>query len=300
MQPTSIERERLAKLGWNERYVSANGVRFHIAEAGPSSAPLVMLLHGFPECFLSWRFQLGALADRYHVVAPDLRGYNLTEKPSYGYDIATLATDVRELILTLGEKQADVVGHDWGGVIAWAVALREPEVVRRLVILNAPHPAVMIHELRHPRQMIRSSYVAFFQLRGIAERIISRNDFALLRRTFRTADPGAAWLTNEDIQHFVDAIAQPGALSAALEYYRQLRRSLPQLSPFRIITSPTLVLWGELDPYLGPELVDHLKPWVRELTIQRFPATGHWLNQQEPERVNEALLAFFTGSSEHP
>src|SRR5262249_29327738 len=119
-----------------------------------------------------------------------------------------------------------------------------------------------------------------------------RNDYAMVRRTFRAADRARSWLSDLDIQRYVDAIARPGALSAALAYYRQLWRAMPQLSPMRVITAPTLVLWGELDPYLGPELADGLDPWVADLRIQRFPTAGHWLNQQEPARVNEALQAF--------
>jgi epoxide hydrolase 4 len=277
-----------------ERFVTANGLRFHVLECGPDDGSLVLLLHGYPEFAWSWRYQLAALGQRFHVVAPDLRGYNLSERPADGYDIASLCIDVQALICALGAEQADLVGHDWGGAIAWIIGIRAPDVVRRLAILNAPHPAAMLREWRHPAQLVRSAYIGFFQLRGLAERAIARDDFALLRRTFRSADRGCAWLSDEDIQRYVEALARPGALSAALEYYRQLRpRHLGALGPLRVITAPTLVLWGELDPYLGPELVDQLAPWVRNLTVDRLPTAGHWLNQQEPERVNAALLEFF-------
>jgi pimeloyl-ACP methyl ester carboxylesterase len=278
--------------GCTDRFITANGVKFHLLQAGPEDGPLVLLLHGFPEFSYSWRFQLTALAERFRLVAPDLRGYNLSEKPSSGYDVATLAADVRELVYALGECRADIVGHDWGGAIAWTMGIREPEVVQRLVILNAPHPATMLRKIRHPQQLLRSSYIGFFQLRGTAERALRRHDYAVVRRTFRSADRPRAWLTDLDIQRYVDAIARPGALSSALEYYRQLRRASLQLSPMRVITAPTLVLWGELDPYLGPELADGLDAWVQHLTLARFPTAGHWLNQQEPGRVNQALVDF--------
>jgi pimeloyl-ACP methyl ester carboxylesterase len=267
-------------------------VQLHLVQAGPEDGPLVLLLHGFPEFSYSWRFQLTALADRYHVVAPDLRGYNLSDKPRHGYDVATLVADVRELIFALGASKADIVGHDWGGAIAWAIGIREPEVVRRLIILNAPHPALMLRKLRHPPQLARSSYIGFFQLRGVAERAICRDDYALIRRTFRAGDPARAWLADVDIQRYVDAIARPGALTAALAYYRQLRHALPQLSPMRVITAPTLVLWGDQDPYLGTELLNGLDDWVNDLRVRCFPQAGHWLNQQEPARVNDALSGF--------
>lgn len=277
---------------WREQEITANGVRFHTLQAGAAEAPLVLLLHGFPEYSYSWRFQLTGLADRYHLVAPDLRGYHLSEKPAKGYDLATLTADVRELIFALGARQADVVGHDWGGAIAWVTAIREPEVVRRLVIINAPHPAAMLRELRNPRQALRSAYIGFFQLRGLTERVMRRDDYALLRGALRNADTAHAWLTEADIDLYVAALARPGVLTAALEYYRQLPHDFSALSPLRVINSPTLVLWGELDPYLGVNLLDGLDAWAPDLRIQRFPTAGHWLNQQEPERVNAALAAF--------
>lgn len=277
---------------WTERFVHVNGINLHVAEAGPTDASLVLLLHGFPDHFASWRFQLPALADRYRVVAPDLRGYNLSDKPTWGYDVATLAADVRELIYALGQREAAIVGHDWGGFIAWVVGIREPEVVRKLAILNAPHPATLTRGWKHPDQFRRSAYIAFFQLRGIAERAIERDDYAMLRRTFRSADRGRAWLTDEDIQHNIDAIRRPGALSAALEYYRQLPCALAQASPMRVIQAPTLLLWGELDPYLGPWMADNLEPWAHDLQVKRFPTLSHWPHLQAPERINTVLQEF--------
>jgi epoxide hydrolase 4 len=277
--------------GCAELYVEANGIRFHCVAGG--AGPLVLLLHGFPEFWYSWRHQLTALAARCRVVAPDLRGYNLTDRPASGYDVATLCEDVRGLIEALGEREAVVVGHDWGGAIAWSFAIRYPDYTRRLAIVNAPHPGTFLRSLRRPAQLARSAYIAFFQLRGIAERAIARNDYAVVRRVFRAADPERRWLPDEDIERYVAALARPGALSAALEYYRQvLPRGLSAVSPVRIIQAPTLVLWGDRDPALGPETVGGLEAWVRNLTVLRFPGAGHWLNQQEPERVNAALLNF--------
>jgi len=227
------------------------------------------------------------------VVALDTRGYNLSDRPTGGYDLATLTADVRGVIEALGERQADVVGHDWGGLIAWTFAMREPDYLRRLVVLNAPHPATLTREWRHPGQFRRSAYVGFFQLRGIAEDSITRDNYSQLWRTFRAADRGRAWLTDEDIQRFVDAMARPGAVTAALSYYRQLlRHGAEALSPARVITAPTLLLWGELDPYLGPWMADSLEPWAPDLRVRRFSTAGHWLNQQMPEAVNDELLAF--------
>lgn len=292
MEDSSLVYDVGVDVPWTEHFVQVNGITMHIAEAGSTTAPLVLLLHGFPDHFASWRFQLPALADRYRVVAPDLRGYNLSEKPLSGYDVATLAADVRELIYALGHREAAIVGHDWGGVIAWVVGIREPEVVCKLAILNAPHPVMLTRGWKHPSQFRRSAYIAFFQLRGIAERAIERDDYSQLWRTFRAADRGRAWLTDEDIQRNIDAIRRPGALSAALEYYRQLPRTLAQASPMRVIHTPTLLLWGELDPYLGPWMTDDLEPWAHDLHVKRFSTLGHWPHLQAPEHINSTLKEF--------
>jgi pimeloyl-ACP methyl ester carboxylesterase len=274
-----------------EGYLTTNGVRLHYVAAG--SGPLTLLLHGYPEFWYSYRYQLPALASTQRVVALDLRGYNLSDKPTTGYDIATLCEDLRGAIEALGERQAEIVGHDWGGVLAWALAIRAPEYVRRLLILNAPHPATFQRTFYSPGQWLRSAYVGFFQLEGIAEDALARDNYALIRRTFRAADRERAWLTDADIQRYVDAIARPGALTAALSYYRQVVRRGPGIiGPARVITAPTLILWGELDPYLGIKSLDGLERWVDDLRVQRFATAGHWLNQQEPAHVNEALLEF--------
>jgi pimeloyl-ACP methyl ester carboxylesterase len=277
--------------GCAEGYLKTNGIRLHYVTAG--AGPLVLLLHGYPEFWYSYRYQLPTLAQSHRAVALDLRGYNLSDRPSDGYDIATLCEDLRGAIEALGESAASVVGHDWGGILAWALAMRAPEYVRRLVICNAPHPATFQRALRSPSQWLRSAYVGFFQLEGIAEETLSRDDYAFIRRTFRAADRERAWLTDADIQRYVDAIARPGALTAALNYYRQVvRRGPGAVGPARIITAPTLVLWGELDPYIGVESLAGLERWVDDLRVQRFSTAGHWVNQQEPARVNEALLEF--------
>jgi pimeloyl-ACP methyl ester carboxylesterase len=277
--------------GCAEGYARANGVRLHYVTAG--SGPLALLLHGYPEFWYSYRYQIPALARSRRVVALDLRGYNLSDKPASGYDIATLCEDLRCAIEALGERQADIIGHDWGGVLAWALAMRAPEYVRRLTILNAPQPATFQRALQSPRRWLRSAYIGFFQLEGVAEDALSRDDYALIWRTFRAADRERAWLSDADIQRFVDAIARPGALTAALSYYREVVRRGPAIiGPARVITAPTLVLWGELDPYLGVEWLDHLERWVERLRIRRFATAGHWVNQQAPARVNEALLEF--------
>ena len=283
--------------GWDEDYVEANGIRLHYVAAG--SGPLAILLHGFPEFWYSWRDLIEPLSHIRRVVALDMRGYNLSDKPREGYDLATLCADVRGVIEALGARHADVIGHDWGGVIAWVFAMREPDYVRRLAILNAPHLGLALRELRNLRQLRRSAYVGFFQFAGWAERAIAADNYGVVWRTFRSADRKREWLGDEDIQRYVSAIARTGALTAALSYYRQLVRNVPAaIGVARVITAPALVLWGEQDPYLGVELLDGLEEWAIDLRVERFPDAGHWLNQQIPDEVNAALLAFLADGDE--
>ncbi len=277
--------------GCDEGYVWTNGIRLHYVTTG--RGPLVLLLHGFPEFWYSWRHQLPTLADAgMRVVALDLRGYNLSERPRSGYDVATLVEDVRGVVAAFGEPRADIVGHDWGGILAWACAIRAPDVVRRLAVLDAPHPAAILRAIRSPRQLLRSSYVAFFQLPRVPERALAGNDFALLRHMWHDAAQGQSWLSDEDVQRFIAALARPAAVLAGLAYYRQLWRGRDALVPLRLIESPALLLWGDRDPYLGVELTDGLTPWVRDLRIRRYSSAGHWLQQQMPEDVNRALVDF--------
>lgn len=170
--------------------------------------------------------------------------------------------------------------------------------MRRLAILNAPHPGTFLRELRQLRQLRRSWYIAFFQLPRLPEQAIARNDFALIRAICQgiNQQEGREVMTAEDTERFVAAIARPGALTAAIDYYRALvRHGSGAIGPIRPITAPTLVLWGERDPALSIHLLDGLNQWVTQLEVRRFTAAGHWLNQERPEEVNDALLAFLGG-----
>jgi pimeloyl-ACP methyl ester carboxylesterase len=278
--------------------VAANGVRLHVVEAG-AAGPVVLLLHGFPEFWYSWRQQIPALSAGRLVVAPDLRGYNLSDKPAgvRSYSLATLCDDVAALVRAYGARQADIVGHDWGGVIAWAVAIRNPDLVRRLAILNAPHPGTYSRELRHLRQLRRSWYAAYFQLPRVPEWSLARNDYAAVRALCASVNRARRWevFSRADIDRYVAAFARPGAATAAINYYRALvRTGWRAISPLRRIEAPTLVLWGERDPALGVELLNGLDRWVSRLQIQRFPTAGHWVNQERPDDVTRALDAFLS------
>lgn len=277
------------------RYATVNGVRLHYVEYG--KGPLILLLHGFPECWYAWRYQLPALAQAgFRVVAPDLRGYNLSDKPRgvHAYRMECFIGDVKGLIQTLGEDRAVVLGHDWGGVIAWQLAISEPQMVKKLIILNAPHPQRYLEALKTPGQLLRSWYVLFFQLPWLPELMIRSFGFAGLRQRLLNEPVHADAFDEVTVKVYQRALAQPGALTAALNYYRAGFRSLvrglrPNIQP---IEMPTLVIWGEQDRYLGADLLEGLEPWVKDLTVERFADASHWVQAEVPERVNERMLQF--------
>jgi pimeloyl-ACP methyl ester carboxylesterase len=285
--------------GWAHREAVVNGVRLHYVEAG--AGPLVVLLHGFPEFWYSWRRQIPALAAAgFRVLAPDLRGYNLSAKPPEvdSYRIEALAGDVAGLIRHAGASSAAVVGHDWGGVIAWRVAAQYPGLVGRLGILNAPHPAAYLRELRrNPGQLLRSWYVFFFQLPWGPEELLRAGDFALVARMLRRQPVHPEAFTPQDVRRYKEALARPGALRAAVNYYRAAFRRLGRAAPEaeRVVEVPTLVIWGERDQALSLSLLDGLERWAPRLRVERLPDASHWVQNDAPQRVNELLLGFLGG-----
>lgn len=281
---------------WTHVHHRVNGITLHAVEAGPPDGPLVLLLHGFPEFWWGWRRQIGPLAAAgLRVVAPDLRGYNLSDKPpgidAYAPD--TLAADVIGLMDTYGRAKARMVGHDWGGIVAWWTAAKHPGRVERLAILNAPHPDAWSRRVRrNPGQALRSTYAALFQLPRLPELMLRADGFAALRRALTGSARPDAFRPGE-LDRYVEAWSQPGALTAMLNYYRALRRRprapLPRIAP------PALVLWGAHDVALQRALArESLALCDRGGGVFLERAT-HWVHLEEPEAVNAALAAFMAG-----
>ncbi|MDQ3907143.1 MAG: alpha/beta fold hydrolase [Acidobacteriota bacterium] len=286
-------------------YAQVGDVRLHYAESGEAGRPLVVLLHGFPEFWYSWRHQLAALGERFHVVAPDMRGYNLSDKPERvaDYRLARLVDDVTGLIRHFGAGEAAVVGHDWGAGVAWAVARYHPEYVSRLAVLQVP-PFRAWFDNFSLRQLSRSWYMLFFQLPELPERWIERDDFAQLARMFKTTSR-AGTFTDADIALYKDALKRRGsagdvtALTAGINYYRA--NLFPMISdrlgggPRVFSVSPTLFIYGERDAFVAPETVRNVASYVsapfRELRLSR---AGHWVQQEYPNEVNAALLSFLS------
>ena len=280
--------------------LAANGLRFHALSGGRNDAPLVLLLHGFPESARSWRHQLPALAEAgYHAVAPDLRGYGRTEKHG-PFDARTLVADTAALIRALGRERAVIVGHDWGGAVAWMTAHYAPEVLDRLVVLNCPHPASLPGELfRNPRQLARSSYILFFQLPWLPERVLTaRRAYAITLALRAGSHVRSAW-PREELDRYRDLFLAPRAAGAALGYYRAGFRGVGtarRAAREHPVEAPTLVLWGACDPFLGPELIARERsPWFAPRNrpdIVSIADAGHFVQNEAPERVNEELLGW--------
>lgn len=277
--------------------VSANGLRFHCVTAG--EGPLLLLLHGFPQFWYAWRHQIPALAARFRVVAPDLRGYGDTEKPPLVDDYAPdkLVADVAALVKSFGAERATLVGHDWGGGIAWATALERPELVERLVVVNCPHPAIFLRRLSSsPAQMLRSWYMGFFQIPRLPEALLARGVDRLIVGSSARAEA----FSDEDRAAYREAFAKPGAARAAVNYYRAAFRAKDLRRRFsedrRKIAAPTLLLWGDRDQALGRELTEGMEPlFSGRFEKRHFPDASHWVCEERPEAVNEAILAFITG-----
>jgi pimeloyl-ACP methyl ester carboxylesterase len=271
-------------------------VSLHYVEAGSGDAPLVVLLHGFPEFWFGWRAQIASLAAAgFRVVAPDTRGYNLSSKPEgfkeYGVDL--LAADIRGLIGELGAESALLVGHDWGGSIAWTVAMNHPEVVDRLAILNAAHPRRLSQGLKHPSQLRKSWYFFFFATPGLPEEVVHLRDWHFFRHFLEDANPP---YTPEEIERYEEAWSQPGAAAGMINYYRaSVRQSQKEAAAkLRPISAPTLVIWGERDSYLGSDLAEPERDDVPNLDrVERLPDASHWVHHDEAERVNQLLIDFF-------
>lgn len=288
---------------WQHRDVSANGVRFHVVEAG--QGPLVLLLHGFPQFWWAWRHQITALADAgFRVAAPDLRGYGASDKPARGYDPYTFAADVAGLVRALGERDATVVGHDWGGVLGWTAATLHPQVVASLVVLSSAHP--MRHReamLKDPRGQLRASlHLLAAQRPWTAERALVRDDGAMVERLLRQWS-GPGFPNAEAVRRYRDAIQVRHVSNTSLEYYRWLVRSQTRPSGIRYfkrmqqpVAAPTLQLHGALDTCVLPRTALGSGRYVEGTYEWRLvEGVGHFLPEESPELVSAEIVRWAKG-----
>jgi pimeloyl-ACP methyl ester carboxylesterase len=286
--------EQLLEPGWRARRVDVGEVALHVVEAGPESGPAVILLHGFPEFWWGWRKLISPLAAiGCRVIVPDLRGYNHSDRPNgvRAYRTDRLAGDVAGLIDALGLGRVRLVGHDWGGLVAWATAALHAERIEQLVIMDAPHPEAWAgFMLRHPTQALRSAYVGWFQLPLAPEAMLRAADFALLRSTMQ-GSARAGLFTTAELDAYAEAWRRPGALTAMLNYYRALAR--PSAPKIGRIAPPTLILWGDRDSFLDNGLAQASADRCVSARVQIVEGATHWLHLEQPERVAAELAGFF-------
>jgi pimeloyl-ACP methyl ester carboxylesterase len=278
-------------------FLPTNGIRLHVAQSGSRYGPLVILLHGFPEFWYSWRRQIQPLADAgFRVWVPDQRGYNLSDKPGgiSAYRLDELANDVVGLIDAAGVDQCFLAGHDWGAAVAWWVALKYPERLHKLAIMNVPHPAVMMHYLRsNLAQLRRSWYMFFFQIPFLTEAILRNNDCELLVRTLLTGSkPGS--FNQQDLDKYRQSWWRRDAIKSMLGWYRAAVQMPPDLSNDLRVSVPTLMLWGAQDSALGREMAQPSLDLCDEGKLVFFESSSHWVQHDASEAVNKHLVEFFT------
>ena len=287
--------------------VAANGIHFEVATMGAGDK-LALCLHGFPEHAYSWRNQMPLLASLgYRVWAPNLRGYGGTDSPQEisAYRTSTLVADVTALIKSSGAKETLLIAHDWGGALAWILAMRQPELINRLVIMNLPHPACFARELRRPRQLLRSWYIFFFQIPGLPELLLRRNDARPIGDMFRHTSRRRPPIPEAAIDVYRRNAMRPGGLTAMLNWYRALfrnrrspqgREARPASDRFPVIHTPTLFLWGDADIALDFRTTQGTEAYVSDLTFRVLPGISHWVQQEAPQAVNAMLEAWLTGA----
>ena len=285
---------KLEEIGLLHKTALINDLNFHYVEAG--EGPLVILLHGFPEFWISWRHQIPALVEAgYRVIAPDMRGYNLTDSPSRvsQYKIDLLASDVVELIHHAGEQKSHVVGHDWGAAVAWHVAMRYPERVNQLAILNGPHPKVFQKGIWRPSQLIKSWYMFFFQIQLIPELIISKRYDKFMRKISSKHYVNQGLLSTNDIDNYSNVFKNRKSLRGPINYYRAVfRNPFSSRKSIGVINAKTLVIWGRKDRHLGIRLSKPRSEDVPQCRVEYLDAS-HWVQQDAHLEVNKLLIDFF-------
>jgi pimeloyl-ACP methyl ester carboxylesterase len=274
---------------WIHKFIVSNGIRLHYVTQGEGD--LVLLLHGFPEFWYSWRQQIPKLADHHKVVALDLRGYNLSDKPQdpASYVLDELILDIVGVIDGLGYRRCHLVGHDWGGMVAWGVAYAVPDRIQTLSVLACPHPSVLKQVPSGWDQWLRSSYLLLFQLPWLPELLLEWGNYGAIAHLLRWAAVNQSAIRPADIALYQDAAAQRGALSGMLNYYRG---TLPSIlaHEWGNLSVPTQMLWGRQDPVLGMELTYNTEAYVKALNIHYLDHCGHFVQQEQPDLVNQYLL----------
>jgi len=279
-----------------ERFIETNGIKLHVMEAGPEDGPMILFLHGFPEFWWAWRKQLPYFADKgYRVVAPDQRGYNLSDKPEgvAAYNIDKLAKDMIGLIDAYGQKQVYLVGHDWGASVSWWLALKYPDRFRKLVILNVPHPKIMAKNVfTNTAQMQRSWYIFCFQIPGAVDRLAAAGDYEWVLQLITTsANPGT--FSPAELEEYRKAFRQPGAFTAMVNWYRAMIQTQSEPPRSFDVTVPMIFMWGEEDVAMLTEMADQSMRYCKEGRLIKLPGVSHWIQHEAADKVNAQIAEFF-------
>lgn len=277
------------------RWIETNGIVLHTAVAGPEDGPLVILLHGFPEFWYGWKHQIGALAGRgYRVMAPDQRGYNVSNKPegAENYTLNKLRDDIVGLIEWSGNEKAVVIGHDWGGAVAWQLAATRPELVEKLIAINIPHPLAMPKVMmRNPMQWVRSSYMVYFQVPQLPEKMMEADNFRFMEGAMAGTSRKNTF-TEEDFDQYKKAWAEPRALTAMLNWYRALSKGSFSQTPARKIEVPVRILWGMGDQFLSRQLAEESLNFCMDAELVFIGEATHWVHHEQPFIVNRLIQKF--------
>jgi epoxide hydrolase 4 len=277
------------------RTVEANGLRFHLREAGQLDDRTVLLLHGFPEFSYAWEGIGAKLAAKgYRVWIPDQRGYNLTDKPRnvHNYNSEVLARDILSIIDATGCRKIDLVAHDWGGHVAWWTAVRYPQRIRRLIVMNCAHPRVMFRNvLTNPHQTFKSWYAFALQIPWIPEWILSRNRFSVMRRFIRW-DGENGPMTEADSERYIEAWSRPRAFTSMINWYRSAFRTLPLTLDETQVHVPTLLIWGEKDQFLYRGLAQQSIDCCDDGRVVYLPDASHWVHHERPSKVSRLIEEF--------
>ncbi len=289
-------------IAYDHQTILTNGVRLHVVLAGPADGKPVILLHGFPEFWYGWHNQINFLAEHgYRVIVPDQRGYNLSEKPTgiEAYDLSVLAKDVTGLMDALGYEQTYLVGHDWGAAVSWWTATLYPERIKKMAILNVPYPTLMgkAYQSGNLAQLFKSWYIFFFQIPKLPDAMLGAMNARGIEQVLVSSSKRNSF-SEEDLVEYRRAWAQPGAITAMLNWYRAAGRSFMALRPPKDaaqqpaprVLVPTLILWGERDVALDKSLAQPSLDICEDGRVVFFPKATHWVQHDEADAVNAHLI----------
>ncbi|CAL4084873.1 unnamed protein product [Meganyctiphanes norvegica] len=294
--PTILEDPKWGSHGYIT--LKKQAIKIHYVEKGDRGNPLMLCLHGFPEFWFSWRYQLAEFSSKYWVVAVDMRGYGDSDKPSQcsAYEIEHLVEDIKQMVLELGKEKCILMAHDWGGAIAWRVVNSHPDLFEHHISFNGPHPgAYMEHAKSSFKQMCMSWYMIFFRTPWVPEFWISNNDFEFFGPVFRGEKNNTEAFPNEVIDAYKYNYSKKGALTPPINYYRSI--DFNRNDKISRTTVPTLIIWGTDDMALGKPMAAYALKWCESAQLKYIEGASHWVQQEEPDKVNSLVWEYLNDAA---